>query len=185
MAKSAKSSNPKQRPGKPRARGGDSARIDEIAALNLDYLAGVIEESVVSDPALAENKVLRLEDRLVLALPGKFLFPSQQSMLLERARQALFDLGGVLRNIDNQISVNGHSYPAPLEGGEYASNWEFSLARGIAVANAQRSSGYTEDNSVHGFADGKHTDLPELDEDQRSIDARWVDFIVRPTVRAE
>ena len=34
MAKSAKSSNPKQRPGKPRARGGDSVRIDEIAALN-------------------------------------------------------------------------------------------------------------------------------------------------------
>jgi chemotaxis protein MotB len=154
-------------------------------AINLDYLAGVIEESVASDPALAESKILRLEDRLVLALPGKFLFPSQQSTLSERARQALFDLGGVLRNIDNQISVNGHSYPAPPEGGEYASNWELSLARAIAVANALRSSGYTEDITAHGFADGKYTDLPELDEDQRSIYARRVDIIVRPTVRAE
>jgi len=96
---------------------------------------------LASDPALAESKVLRLEDRLVLALPGKFLFPSQQSTLSERARQALFDLGGVLRNIDNQISVNGHSDPAPPEGGEYASNWELSSARANAALNIMTEAG--------------------------------------------
>ena len=50
-------------------------------AINLDYLAGVIEGSVASDPALAESKAMRLENRLVLALPGNFLFPSQQAAL--------------------------------------------------------------------------------------------------------
>lgn len=154
-------------------------------AINLDYLAGVIEESVASDSALAESKVSRLEDRLVLALPGNFLFPSQQAALSERARRALFDLGGVLRNIDNQISVNGHSDPAPPEGGQYASNWELSLARAIAVANVLRSSGYTEDITAHGFADGKYAEFPELDEGQHRILGRRVDIVVRPTVRAE
>ena len=95
----------------------------------------------------------------------------------------MFDLGGILRNIDNQISVNGHSDQVPPEGGEYASNWELSLAR--AIANVLRSSGYTEDIAALGSADGKYNELPELEENERRILARRVDIVARPMVRTE
>ncbi len=151
-------------------------------AINLDYLAGVFEETVAGDPTLAGSKVIRLEDRLILALPGDLLFEPGQAVLTERARPTLFNLGGVLRNIENRISVNGHSDPVSAGVGEYATNWELSLARAIAVANALRRAGYTEDIAALGYADSRLFELPSgMDEERRRALARRVDIVIQPT----
>ncbi len=149
-------------------------------AINLDYLAAVLEEALSRDAALAETRVLRLEDRLVIALPGDLLFESGRAVLSEPARRALFNMGGILRNIDNQMVVNGHSDPSPPEGEEYASNWELSVARAIAVANAMRRAGYTEDIVARGYAHSRYFELPEMDEEKRAALARRVDIVVLP-----
>jgi chemotaxis protein MotB len=104
-------------------------------AVNLDYLGSVLEDTVAEDPVLQRSQVIRLEDRLVIALPGDLLFAPGRAVLSERARQALFVVGGVLRNVGNQIGVNGHTDPTPPEGDAYKSNWELSLARAVAVSN--------------------------------------------------
>ena len=149
-------------------------------AINLDYLAAVLEETASRDAALAETRILRLDDRLVIALPGDLLFETGRAVLSEQARQALFNMGGVLSNIDNQMVVNGHSDPSPPEGEEYASNWELSVARAVAVANAMRRAGYTEDIIARGYAHGRYSDLADLDEEMRAVLARRVDIVVLP-----
>ncbi len=151
-------------------------------AINLDYLTAVLVEAVRADRMLAESRVIRMEDRLVIALPGDLLFDPGRAVLSEAARQALFNLGGVLRNIDNRMSVHGHSDPRPTSAGGYDTNWELSLARAIAVANALRRSGYTEDIVAHGFAASRFPDLPEMADEKRRALARRVDIVVLPTV---
>jgi len=85
-----------------------------------------------------------------------------------------------LRNIGNQIEINGHTDPVPATGGEYASNWELSVARAAAVANALRRSGYAEDIIALGFADSRFSQLPDLPTDQRNALGRRVDIVVLP-----
>lgn len=149
-------------------------------AINLDYLASVLEKTVAEDEVLAHSRIMRLEDRLVIALPGDLLFAPARADLSEKALAAVFNLGGVLRNIGNQIGINGHTDPVLTTGGEYASNWELSIARAAAVANALRRSGYTEDIIALGFADSRFSQLPDLPTDQRNALGRRVDIVVLP-----
>ena len=123
------------------------------SASNLDYLASILAESFEQHPLLSTGTLARLEDRLVISLPGATLFPSGQSVLTEEGKQALFVLGGVLRNIGNRIAVNGHGGPG-TEAGGYSSAWELTTAQAVAVANSLRQSGYTEDIIALGNASG-------------------------------
>ncbi len=149
-------------------------------AINLDYLASVLEKTVAEDEMLAHSRIMRLDDRLVIALPGDLLFTPARADLSEKAREAVFNLGGVLRNIGNQIGVDGHTDPVLPTGGAYASNWELSLARAAAVANTLRRSGYAEDIVAFGFADSRFSQLPDLPTDQRHALGRRVDIVVLP-----
>lgn len=150
-------------------------------AINLDYLAAVLEDTVKGDPVLAGSRIVRLDDRMIIALPGDVLFEPAAARLNARARDALFTLGGVLSNVGNQIGVHGHTDPAPPPGRDYASNWELSMARAAAVANALRLAGYADDIIAYGFGDSRFGQLPAAPEAERRAMARRVDIVVMPT----
>jgi len=151
-------------------------------AVNLDYLGSVLEDVMRRDPLLARSQFLRLEERLIIALPGDLLFAPGQAGLSDRAREAIFALGGILRNIGNQIVVNGHTDPGAAGTGSYPSSWELSLARATAVANSLRRSGYTEDITAYGYGDSRFAELPDVVAAERMALARRVDIVVLPTV---
>jgi chemotaxis protein MotB len=152
-------------------------------AVNLDYLASVLKEAVSRDPLLEKSVFMRLDDQLVIALPGDLLFEPGRAALTERAREGLFTLGGVLRNIGNQIAVNGHADPIPAGTGEYASNWEMSLARAAAVANVLTRAGYPDNVMTRGYADTRYRQLPaSMGEEERRAINRRVDVVILPTV---
>jgi len=148
-------------------------------ATNLDYLSGVISSGVAKDPLLSKSRIMLLEDRLVIALPGDLLFPPGKAEMPEEALSALFTLGGLLSNVSNQIGVNGHTDPVPPSQAQgFSSNWELSIARSSAVANALRSSGYTDDIFAFGFADSRFQQLPEMSAQDRSAMGRRVDIVI-------
>lgn len=151
-------------------------------AINLEYLASVLEEHLVNDPLLSGSRMMMLDDRLVVALPGDLLFEPGRAIMTPGARDAMFALGGIFRNIGNQIGVNGHSDPIPPAGGEYASNWELSTGRAAAVANALRRAGYEDEIIAFGYSDSRYSELPAVDEATRRAMARRVDVVVFPTV---
>ncbi|CCQ74117.1 flagellar motor protein MotB [Magnetospira sp. QH-2] len=151
-------------------------------AINLDYLMAVLEEKMAEDHLLSSSRLLHLSDRVIVSLPGDLLFGPNSALLSEKAREALFELGGVLRNINNQVMVQGHSDPVPPQGGQYASNWELSIGRAVAVANALRRAGYTEEIPAQGFASSRYNLLPDLPDVEKRKLARRVDIVIMPNV---
>jgi len=156
------------------------ATVMRKPAINLDYLYSVLQETIAGDQLLSQSQILRLDDRLIIAFPGDLLFEQGQAKLSPRAQDAIFNLGGVLRNVGNRIGVNGHTDPVPIEGGAYASNWELSLTRAAAVAEALKRSGYTEDLTAYGFADSRFAQLPDLPAKERNALGRRVDVVIMP-----
>jgi len=123
------------------------------SASNLDYLASILAESVDNHPLLSKGSLARLEGRLVISLSRRALFIPGQSVLSEDGTQALFVLGGVLRNIGNRIAVNGQAGTgAGNKAGNYSSVWELTTAQAVAVANSLRQSGYVDDIIAFGNA---------------------------------
>lgn len=151
------------------------------SAVNLDYLASVIEENLSSDPLLKNALIVRLEDRLMIALPGDLLFDPGAAVINERARDPMFTLGAMFANVGNAIGVTGHTDPDAPGGDAFASNWELSIARAASVANAIRRGGYDEKIVALGYADSQYNRLPNLSDVNKRRLARRVDIIVMPT----
>lgn len=122
-------------------------------ALDLDYLAAVLERASQSAPELVETRLIRVPDGLILALRGKTAFAGEGAELSSAAATTLSTVGAILGNVGNRIGVRLRGDPAaPLPEG-YESAWELALARAAAVANALRAAGYDRDIVAYGLTD--------------------------------
>ncbi len=152
-------------------------------ATDIDYLSSILKENVASSEGLSGTEIQLFEDQLVVSLPGDVLFEPGRAVMTESAGAALFILGGVFRNIGNQIGVNGHTGPTPPLGDAYASNWELSTARAVAVANALRRVGYQDKIIALGFSHTKYTALPGASNAENQTRGGRIEIVILPTVR--
>lgn len=152
-------------------------------AINLDYLFAVLESKIGNDPTLERSRLTLLEDRLVISLPGEDLFSYGGAALSDDAQRALFALGGVLRHVENQLAVVGHALPQAATG--YSTEWELSLARAIAVANALTKAGYNEDVFAYGNGASELKTLAAVPESTRRQLAQRIDIVLMPTARID
>lgn len=159
----------------------DLPRLLLPRAKNLDYFQSVLEQKFAGDPVLGNAVMSRLDDRLVISLPADFLFPVGGSTLTDDARRAARTLGEVLNLVGNQVDVNGHTDPKIMAaGGEFASNWDLSLARAVAVARALEDGGYRRPLVAYGLSDTRFDDLETgLGRSVRMELARRVDVVLR------
>jgi chemotaxis protein MotB len=159
--------------------------VESRYAADLDYLAAIFTQQLAKDQALAGISVRRLDDRVVISLPEDAVFASGQGELDRRGQQVMYVLSGILRNIGNQIDIQGHTDPQPLRAAQFASNWELSLTRAGSVASALMRAGYMREPAVLGFADARFDEVtPGKSEEERRKLARRVDIVIRP-FRAE
>ena len=106
------------------------------------------------------------------------MFAAESAAFNQNASAALFDLGGVLRHIDNQIGVNGYSEEANVGETIYKSDWELSLARAVAVANELKRAGYSDQIVTFGFGNSHSSKLSGLAEDHGRLLSRRVDIVI-------
>ncbi|MDP6343321.1 MAG: flagellar motor protein MotB [Alphaproteobacteria bacterium] len=152
-------------------------------AIDLDYLAGVMQDKIADDPTLRRGLLRRLDDRLVFSLPGELVFEPGQASLHAASEPAMVALGAALQLVGNSVSLIGHSDPSPPPpNSPFTSNWDLSLARAVVLANALTASGYPHPLRVLGAADAGYADLsPGLSEGQRQRLSRRVDIVIRET----
>jgi chemotaxis protein MotB len=152
------------------------------AAIDLEYLASVLEEKLRRIEPLRRAVLHRMTDRLLVSLPSDVLFAAGGAELDDRAREALFVLSGVLANVANRVDVLGHTDSRPVGDGGYLSNWELSLARAAAVAEQLRRSGYERRLTTLGLGDSRFAGLASSrPQAQREAMARRIDLVIRPS----
>jgi chemotaxis protein MotB len=136
-------------------------------ALDLDYLAAVLQTTLAADRLLGGVVVERRGDRLVLTMPD-LLFAPGESTLPEEVRPALDALAHVLGNLPNRIGILGYADREPVRGGgEYASDWELSLARALAVAERLDQARLGRPVVCYGLADIGYDALGEFSDSRR------------------
>ncbi|SOE00135.1 flagellar motor protein MotB [Caenispirillum bisanense] len=155
-------------------------------AMNLTYLAAVLEETLAADPVLGRARIAVDGDRLLLALPGDALF-GQGAAFSPAGQASLASLAGKLTTLTNAVAVAGHAAPGEAKGGAggFASPWELSLARAAAVANGLVQGGYGGPITVLGHGDSRSADLPAtLSPAERASLARRVDVVIYEGARS-
>jgi chemotaxis protein MotB len=80
---------------------------------------------------------------VVITLSGNFLFESGRADIRPDAVPLLDGIAAYLRLLPNEVRVSGHTDNVPIETPLYASNWELSSARAIAVVKYLTAAGIT------------------------------------------
>lgn len=156
-------------------------RLFAKRAIDLDYLAGVLQAKMADNEILSQGVLHRLEYGLVLSLPGDLIFSPGQTQLRHDSQRAMVALGATLKLFSNGIELVGHTDASPLPpNSPFSSNWDLSLARALALANALRSAGYANSIKVLGAANGAYHDIsPRLASARRDMLARRIDLVIR------
>ena len=155
-----------------------SSVLLERARTNVNYLLPIIEPKIKQDEIIKDSPIILLDDRIVISLSGDLLFASGKAKLTKKARKALFNLGGVLRNIRNTIGIYGYSEDEKFDRDKYSSDWELSLARAVSVANELKRAGYMEEILSFGYGGARSFRLANISKDRRQNLSRRVDIVI-------
>jgi chemotaxis protein MotB len=108
----------------------DAVRRSAGALNREDRVAALIEQRFHGQIA-AERR----ENGLQVTIPEVALFDTGRAVLQESARPVLAELAATLREGgETRISVEGHTDNVPVQGGQFASNWDLASARANVVA---------------------------------------------------
>lgn len=154
-------------------------RVEELQRYRSEFFGRLRE-------ALGDRPELRVVgDRFVFQ--SELLFPPASADLSVAGAAQIRQLSRVLLDIASRIPpdlpwvlrVDGHADRNPIRGGRFASNWELSAARAIAVANLLIEAGLPP-NRVAAAAFGEHQpldngDSPEAFARNRRIELRLTD----------
>ncbi|WP_119168036.1 OmpA/MotB family protein [Algihabitans albus] len=139
----------------------DMPSVQVAPGANLDYLATLLQSRLDELSVLSEARILRKTDHLNISFPSELLFAPGTTTPKADARAALFELGGLLRHIDNVVEVAGHADPTAIRNGPFVSNWELSLARAAAVGALLRAAGVEGELTVLGYGETRFDALPD------------------------
>jgi len=111
---------------------------------------------------------------LISILTDKILFDSGKANLKPDAFPLLTKIAAVLKKIDNEVYVEGHTDNVPIHTVEFPSNWELSAARAASVAKYFIEQGISPSRLViAGYADTRpvaSNDTPQGRQKNRRID---------------
>lgn len=112
------------------------ARLAAFTALR-SRLGAVAQALNVSD----DVEVRLVREGILISLSGNFLFESGRAELRSDAYPLLDSVSATVRELPNEIRVSGHTDNIPIETPLYASNWELSTARAVAVVKYLAATG--------------------------------------------
>jgi len=128
-------------------------RTNEQSAMNLGYLAPLIDDKIRSSPALRNTVITTLPDRIVVSIPADILFQAGSTRLTGDGAQTIFVLGGLLGSIGNKVTVAAYAEPASTPGQLAGAAMVRSIDRATEVAHNLAESGYAKVVAAMGYAD--------------------------------
>jgi chemotaxis protein MotB len=164
-----------------------SRRLEELrrAQAAADARAHLLRDIAYRLKRMVDSGDLRIvlrSGRMVLALPNDVLFDSGKAEVKRRGKETLSAIAAVLSTLpQRRFQVAGHSDDQPIRQAAFASNWELSAARGLAVLAILIESGMRpEALSAAGYGEfdpAQPNDSPE----HRTLNRR-IEIVLQPNI---
>jgi chemotaxis protein MotB len=125
--------------------------ITTVPGENLSYLAAVLSATFAQSPSLRDVEFHLTSQYLKLSLPDQEFFEPGSGSFRPEVMTTVFDLGGVLSNLDNRIAVVGTAAMSQ-SGANDVGKWAIAMTRAEAVARALKTAGF--DQEITSFGQG-------------------------------
>lgn len=152
-------------------------RVSIGPATNIPASSG-FDNAGTADSSQHEFSVEMNERGLIIHVLESALFQSGQAEMQPQARALLDNISAEIRNLPNQIRVEGHTDSIPINSLKYPSNWELAAARATAVVRyfVDKHDFSPERISALGF--GEFRPLVSNDTPENRARNRRVDIVI-------
>ena len=91
-------------------------------------------EEYIEEQELEDVMSIMMDERgLLLRFQDKILFDTAEADLREEAEGVLSDVALILEQVDNEVSIEGHTDDRPISTERFPTNWELSTERATSV----------------------------------------------------
>ncbi len=105
----------------------------QIYEMEMDIAKEEIRQAAVAQGIGDKVEIIEEKDFIIVRLESELFFDSGRADIRPEGYPVLDQLAEVLRNIDNEILVSGHTDNVPINTPLFKSNWELSTARATTV----------------------------------------------------
>jgi chemotaxis protein MotB len=117
-------------------------------------------------------------DGLVVRLRDAAFFESASASIREEVMPDLEAVGRTLKDLSNDVRIEGHTDAVPIRSNSYRSNWELSAARAAAVLSFFADSTSIEEGRMSVAGYGSQRPLAPNDTTEGRSQNRRVDIVV-------
>jgi chemotaxis protein MotB len=147
----------------------EGQRMSFLAATIEDMLSTYVEQELV--------EVSFSEDRVLVDMKDKMLFPSGSAQLSNTAVTVLRDISRILASVHNWIQVEGNTDNRPIHTEEFPSNWELSAARAASVVHLLSRLG-VDPSRLSAIGYGEHRPVESNDTEAGRARNRRVTLVI-------
>lgn len=146
-----------------------SAEYEQLATA----LRGEIEEGRI--------ELMELRGRTTVKMKDRILFASGSATIGPDGREALRKVAEALRGMEGRsVRVEGHTDDVPTsQGGPFASNWELSAARALAVVRFLQDAG-VDPTRLSGAGHGEYQPVSPNDTPEGRSQNRRIEIVLAP-----
>jgi chemotaxis protein MotB len=169
------------------ALGDAKARLEELrkAQAATEARTALYKQLIAKFKKLTDAGQLRIElrdGRMILQLPNDVLFDSGRADVKQDGQRALAQVGGVLKTLNGRkFQVAGHTDNVPIDRAKFASNWELSTARAVAVVRFLVAQGVPPETlSAAGY--GEFAPLVANDTNEHKAKNRRIEISLVPAM---
>ncbi len=136
-------------------------------------------EKVIGENDYSENIVLEENERgLTVRILDKLLFAPGNADLTESSKRVLSNLAVILREVPNDIRVEGHTDNTPINTIEFPSNWHLSVARSLNTAYYLTQTEKLNPDKVSIVGNGEFKPITDNDSPEHRSQNRRVDIVI-------
>ncbi|MFA5139388.1 MAG: OmpA family protein [Elusimicrobiota bacterium] len=150
-----------------------------VAEFKEEQAARDLKELLSSPELKGSVEVQETEEYIRVRLLDKILFGTASAELAASAQRAVSLLAAVLRQIDNEVIVEGHTDVIPVVSGPYRSNWELSVARSHSLIERLSADGVAPERLVAAGYGEYHPIADNATAEGRSANRRVEVLILR------
>lgn len=139
----------------------DQKRIEVAKAKeNEENMVTKLQETVQTESLQKFVQLQVSEKKVKIVLTEGVLFDSGRAELMENAKKVLQPLIEELKNLPNDIVIEGHTDNVPIKGGKYVTNLELSMARAYSVIEFMEENGISSKH-LAGIGYGENRPLTD------------------------
>ncbi|MFP2905976.1 OmpA family protein [Pyxidicoccus sp. 3LFB2] len=131
---------------------------------------------------ISEGKIelSELKGKMTVQLKDKILFASGSARVGKEGEAALAKIADALKTVQGKIiRVEGHTDDVPTSGAQFASNWELSLARAMAVVHSLQNAG-VDPMTLSAAGYGQYQPIAANDSPENRSLNRRIEIVLAP-----